>query len=196
MSHSFARKVAMVPSLALILGLAAAPILAAGGSELIEIDNLDELRTHFNADQGQVRLVMLLSPTCGTANAGIDWFEREVLTPMPDARFKVYAVWFQVLRGDSKAAWRPSLLDDSRVERFWDAWQESGQWYARQVPLPDKSPLQWDSWFLYGPDAVWPADGAPQEIAWGRTIIDTARRLQEQLLAALGRDDDQKAASR
>ncbi len=48
----------------LVLGLGAAPLGAADSSgELVAIGSVEELAEAFNADQGNPRLVLLLSPT-------------------------------------------------------------------------------------------------------------------------------------
>ncbi|HZD55916.1 MAG TPA: hypothetical protein VE136_04295 [Anaerolineales bacterium] len=39
------------------------PRLAPGQAPLADINNIDTLRTQFNQDAGQVRLILLVSPT-------------------------------------------------------------------------------------------------------------------------------------
>jgi hypothetical protein len=38
-------------------------LLSCGSSSWNDLDSIEELRTRFNADRGQVRLVLLFSPT-------------------------------------------------------------------------------------------------------------------------------------
>jgi hypothetical protein len=38
-------------------------LLSCGSSSWVDLDSIEELRTRFNADRGQARLVLLLSPT-------------------------------------------------------------------------------------------------------------------------------------
>lgn len=98
----------------------------------------------------------------------------------------MFAVWFDVLPGDSRNAWDPSLLNDPRVTSFWDDDGVTGRWFFahrdaigfRAIP----GVIVWDQWLLFGPEAAWTDIPAPI-VGAGFTIIGTAARLHNDLLA-------------
>ncbi len=53
----------LVAAIALAVYLKAAPRLAPGQAPMTDIESIDTLREQFNRDSGQVRLVILVSPT-------------------------------------------------------------------------------------------------------------------------------------
>ena len=108
--------------------------------------------------------------------------QREILEKNPDARLKVYAVWFDVLGSDDRSAWDPGLLTDSRVLQFWDEDREVGKWFPKQEEYAKLTfgPLAWDIYFLYGPDAQWEAVPWPLIVS-GHTIISERNNLRENL---------------
>ena len=102
----------------------------------------------------------------------------DVLTRYPQARIKVYAVWFNMLPGDSRGGWDSSLLPDARVTHFWDGQRQVGQWYSRQE---GEQGVVWDAYRLYGPSATWTAAPTPLLSQGGPVVAEKA-----QLLTALG----------
>jgi hypothetical protein len=118
--------------------------------------------------------------------AGARWVQNEVLKKYPKANLRVYAIWFEMFPGDSKATWSRSLLDDPRVVHRWDEGKTIGHWYSGQGPRmqsrltpdstdPSGDPL-WDSYLLYGPDARWSTTPSGL-ILWGRTIMASRASL-------------------
>jgi hypothetical protein len=58
---------------------------------------------------------------------------------------------------------------------FWDAGRVVGRYYDERVTRlgePGDERIEWDAYFLYGPDATW-EEGPPEQISWGRTIVDS-----------------------
>ncbi len=101
----------------------------------------------------------------------------------PEAELKVYAIWFDVLAGDDRSKWDPTLLNDARVTELWDADGELGNWFPRQDEYSDivHGPLAWDIFFLYGGDATW--DRVPQPLVEsGSTVIGSREKLRESIL--------------
>jgi hypothetical protein len=81
----------------------------------------------------------------------------EILAKYPKARLKVFAVWFDMLAGDSRQLLDTKVLGDPRVTYYWDEGKVVGRWFSDQT-LPG-SGITWDAYFLYGPEARW--DQAP-----------------------------------
>jgi len=71
----------------------------------------------------------------------------------PDAKLEVYAVWFNMIRTDSRWLRQKRWLDDSRVVHFWDEEKLAGRFWAENVT--QAGDIEWDAFFLYGPDASW-----------------------------------------
>ena len=118
-----------------------------------------------------------------------------LLEPQPDARLRVYAVWFSMFPTDARERWRAQLLPDPRVVHYWDETRSVGRTLFQAVPElwpsradESKRPqggVMWDSYLLFGPDVRWD-DEAPQVLSWGYTILMTRARLQRDLNRALG----------
>ncbi|HSR52229.1 MAG TPA: hypothetical protein VLV83_15490 [Acidobacteriota bacterium] len=105
--------------------------------------------------------------------------QTEILEEHRQEELEVYAIWFNMLAGDSRSGWPEDLLSDPRVQHFWDESRIVGRWYGENVTQKKKGHVEWDAYFLYGPDAVW--DGEPEMISWGRTIVSTRTELKEDL---------------
>lgn len=122
-------------------------------------DGAGELRSAFNRDQGKLRLVMLLSPTCPACLGKAFVTQRYVLSAIADDRLRVYVVWGPML-GDEKvenARAATASLPDPRVTHFWTGTNAVAAMFAKSVKLPDGL-LGWDTYQLFAPGATWGAD--------------------------------------
>ena len=45
------------------------------------------------------------------------------------------AIWFAMIDGDEKDAFKPRLLDDPRVVHLWDEDKVIGRWFAENMEL-------------------------------------------------------------
>ena len=103
-----------------------------------------------------------------------------MLEKHPELRIKVYAVWFDMIWTDSKGRWPRHLIDDPRVEHFWDDEKALGRWYDRR--LGDGKHVMWDTFLLYPPGAS--LDVPPERmLALGSTIVDEREELQKAIEA-------------
>lgn len=101
-----------------------------------------------------------------------------ILDAHPSARLRVYVVWFDMLQGDDRRWTDLQVLNDSRVTNYWDATKAAGRFYAEKVMgYPG---VEWDAYFLYGPDARWSDTPSPQ-LSSGGPVIGAS----DQLLAAV-----------
>lgn len=114
--------------------------------------------------------------------AGARWVQKELLDGVPETDLRVYAISFHVLPSDHLAkrlVWPEDLMGDPRVTHYWDENRIVGRWYEAEVTrlgADDEERVEWDAYFLYGPDAVWDED-PPEHISWGRTIIGSREEL-------------------
>ena len=108
--------------------------------------------------------------------------QQEILSKHPTTQLRVYVVWFPVLGGDSRAAWDPTVIPDSRVRQYYDTQRLIGRWFAQSGQPSDD--FVWDTYLLYGPDAKWESEPAPL-ISSGGTIIAQSADLQAAVLPLL-----------
>jgi hypothetical protein len=97
-----------------------------------------------------------------------------ILEKYPKAGVRVYAVWFNMLAGDSRSLVDRRVLNDSRVTNYYDADRVVGSWFARHVN--DGGGIVWDAYFLYGPDATWTSEPGPL-VSTGGTVIASSSDL-------------------
>ena len=185
-----------------LLALIVAASAACGGSDdgddeagaasapFPNINSTEELKTRFNEDGG-VRLILLLAPTCKTCIDAAAYIEREILSKRPDGDVNVYAIWTAALADDKVSALDASHFSDSRVSQFWDATGDVGRWFPQHEwgPVQKVSgPVAYDVFFLFGPDAVW--EDAPAPIAsfgGGGTGMESIMRARGDLTRDLSR---------
>jgi hypothetical protein len=90
--------------------------------------------------------------------------------------------------GDARSKWSQRLLPDSRVRHWWDGAKAVGRWYGAQVTAKREGHVEWDAYFLYGPEAEWGEDGPGPPVSWGRTVIGSGEQQKAHLLGLLERD--------
>jgi hypothetical protein len=148
---------------------------------------LDQLRAQFNADKGAYRLVVLVSPTCPQCTSGAGWIQEYILQRNPKLAVKVYSVWYEMYPGDSPDDFPEArkLLDDKRVRHYWDESKDVGRWFYGLVPSNVKGEIEWDAFYLYGPDTVW-TDRPAMPVTSGRTILQDRRKLLDAVAALPG----------
>jgi hypothetical protein len=104
----------------------------------------------------------------------------EILSKHPQVDLQVYAVWFNMLFGDSRGAWDGDGLDDPRVLHFWDEQKVVGNWFSTNVT---RNPgTTWDFYALYGADAV----DLAKPLSMGGTIISQREKLAAAIKPLLG----------
>ncbi len=126
---------------------------------------LDALRTAFNNASDQVRVVALLSPTCGFCQKGQRVVE-SVFTKYPnDTRLRGFVVWLPMLPSDNAnaAGAQAGSFVDARVLQQWDGNRESGKLVARTLNLKGNA---WDVYLLYAPGVKWTGDEPPAPTFW------------------------------
>ena len=115
---------------------------------------------------------------------GASWVQKEILAKHPDSPLKVYAIWLPMVSDDARSKWQPGLLSDSRVTHFWDENRVLGRFFATQSDPPPKGGVQWDAFFVYGPEAYWDESPAPL-LSFGRPVMPAHRKLRAALVPLL-----------
>jgi hypothetical protein len=110
--------------------------------------------------------------------------QQEILDKNADPDLRVYAVWFTMLAGDSRAGWDGARLFDARVTHLWDEQKGVGDWYSANVTREPTT--TWDFYAVYGRDAA----NLARPLSMGRTIISRGSQLKssiEPLLSSASR---------
>jgi hypothetical protein len=166
------KRTKLTAALLAIVVLAGSPAIAAdgssesgawsGGFDLIEFNHLGAA---FNEHQGSVRLVALLSASCGYCIKGYRYM-RKLLEEISDPRLKMLVAWEPMLSGDTRELslkMAKKAEDPRMVYQSWDVGQVTGNvftallsganegWQAGDRPA-------WDVYLLYEGDATWTTD--------------------------------------
>jgi hypothetical protein len=96
-----------------------------------------------------------------------------ILEKYPKTDVRVYAVWFNMLTGDSRDLVDRRVLDDPRVTNYYDPNRVVGSWFAQHT---EGGGIVWDAYFLYGPDATWTSEPGPL-VGSGGTVIASSSDL-------------------
>jgi hypothetical protein len=125
-----------------------------------------ELKQAFNADQGAVRVLLIVSPRCPFCRSGAAIVER-ALARVQSSQLKVYVVWIHRLYRDNREAAHEAmaLVSDKRARHFWDGGGWLGKEYGKIVSLPRHKKFAWDVYFVFGPKAKW-TDAPPKPDFW------------------------------
>jgi hypothetical protein len=122
---------------------------------LVDLNNLSDLRDRFIADAGRIRLVAVLSPTSADSRRGFLDLQN-TLNRINDDRVRAYVIWTNVLDTDRRpaAAKRTAEFNDPRITFFWDQNHVAADsWQS----LSNTKRSTWNSYFLHGPKASWEA---------------------------------------
>ncbi len=152
---------------------------------LMDLPDIEELRTLFNQDEGKPRLILVFSPTCPTCRASAQWVQQNILEKNPSVDLEVYVVWEPILPSDARSEWDARLMSDPRITHFWDEETVSGQWFDQQGFLESYNlGVIWDSYMLFGPDATWDMVPSPL-ISEGYPVIFSSQQLETDILPLL-----------
>jgi hypothetical protein len=121
------------------------------------------LREAFNADTGSVRIVALVSPTCGACLRGAADMQT-VFGEIGDPRLRGYIVWVPKLDGhENNVPEATHTVADPRAGHYWDADGYLVHAYDRSLRLGQDA---WDIYLLYGPGTRWDDADPPAPAYW------------------------------
>ena len=144
--------------------------------------DVDSLRARFNSDKGKVRLLALLSPTCGFCLSGASEI-RKLLEKLDIPGIEVYSVWVPILASDANFTVRRATkrLSNDGVAHYWDSTGTLVAAFADVLGLGDAP--AWDVYLLYDQSAEW-LDGPPKPIFWQEQLgISDETKLDADKLA-------------
>jgi hypothetical protein len=117
------------------------------------------LQTAFNADVGKVRVVMLVSPTCGACLHGAAEVSEQIAKIGDGKDVPLYVLWLPRRGGREKdvpAATRVVAAPWAR--QYWDGSDLLGAVYKQLLGWRGNA---WDVYLLYSPKAEWSGDLPP-----------------------------------
>lgn len=127
--------------------------------------DLGRLRDDFNANEGKIRLLFVVGPTCGVCLRGMADLNDEILASMQgENRLHTYVVHVPTLGATAEhVPDAMSLLDGPKVTHYWNGTGMIGVRYQDVLGLPVYA---WDIWLIYDADAVWDRDLPPAPNFW------------------------------
>jgi hypothetical protein len=122
------------------------------------------LREAFNADVGKVRVVALVSPTCGTCLRGASDMQDHVFGAIGGDRLAGFIVWVPKLDGKEKNVPEAThTVSDPRVTHFWDGRAVLVHGYDTVLGLGTDA---WDVYLVYPPGVRWDGTLPPAPAFW------------------------------
>ena len=119
---------------------------------------------------------------------------KNILETLNTDKIKVYVVWIPVLREDERAEAIDAmkLIEDDRVQHFWDEDKSVGLSFGKVVTLPRGRRLAWDVYFAFGPKEEWkehppsPQDwmhqlGTDDRVLDGKKLLPSIEKLLQDL---------------
>lgn len=164
----------------LISAVFGVPAVAADGPgapptylESFDLEGFEDLSAAFNEEAGDVRLVALLSASCGYCIKGYRYM-RKLLEEIPDPRLKMLVAWEPMLSGDTRELslkMAKKAKDPRMVYQTWDGDQTTGKAYTAVLSAEDDkwqagdSPA-WDVYFVYEGTVTWEASRPTAPTYW------------------------------
>jgi hypothetical protein len=122
------------------------------------------LREAFNTDAGKVRVVALVSPTCGTCLRGASDVQAHVFAHVSSDRLAGFVVWVPKLDGREKNVPEAThTVSDARVTHFWDGQAVLVHGYGTVLKLGADA---WDVYLIYPPGVRWDGTLPPAPAFW------------------------------
>ncbi len=142
----------------------------------------DPLRTAFNDDAGNVRLVLLVSPTCGFCLEGSLKVQNTILDHESSQTLTPFVVWVPQLGARRQhVASGAALVTDKRAQQYWDGTGWLGDAYQQTLGTPGSA---WDVYMLYGRGVRWTEDLPPKPTYWMHQLsgVTSAPHLDPDIL--------------
>lgn len=140
-------------SVALLLGVSACNRLGTERSYAVVGDTPALVRSAFNADAGKVRVVMVVSPTCGACLEGAAEVSQQVGGINQGKTVPLYVLWVPRRGGQEKDVPNATrVISDASAHQFWDGNNLLGIQYRQVLGWRGNA---WDVYMVYGPKAQW-----------------------------------------
>ncbi len=149
----------LTATLLFLLGLTACSQLGPARQYQMLGNSAAVVRTAFNTDAGKVRVLMLVSPTCGMCLRGASEVSQQLSKAANGKDAAMYVVWVPRLGAREKdVSSATRVVATSWAKQYWDGNHLLGEQYKQVLGWNDNA---WDVYMLYGPKAQWSGDLAP-----------------------------------
>ena len=136
------------------------PMSNTTGDYVVLDSNLSDFKSTFNADNGKLRLVMYVSPTCGGCLRGAQQSQKKVLATIDSPELAAYVIWAPKNGGREKHVNRVlDLVTDVRARQYWDGKGSAVDAYDAMFGIEGRPCA--GVFMLYSGDAVWDDDVPP-----------------------------------
>ncbi len=136
------------------------PISHTTGDFVVLDGNLSDFKSDFNADNGKLRLVMYVSPTCGGCLLGAKETQKSVLATIDSPELAAYVIWAPKNGGREKHVNRVlDLVTDTRASQYWDGEGSAVAAYDAMFGIEGRPCA--GVFMLYPADAVWEDQSPP-----------------------------------
>jgi hypothetical protein len=142
----------------------------------------DAVQAAFNAAMGRVRVLMLVSPTCGLCLEGAADVTEQLAKLEYGRETRVYVVWVPRLNAVEKnvpAATR--VVAASWAQQYWDPDDLLGQQYKQVLGWNENA---WDVYMVYGPQVQWKRNLPPPPEFYMHQTSEKGPRLDAQVFAS------------
>jgi pimeloyl-ACP methyl ester carboxylesterase len=129
-------------------------------------DDGAQLKAAFNQDQGKVRVLMMLSPTCPVCLMHARVVYRDLLQQLPGEGFRIYAVWGPMLGEEKQADAQAATvnLPDPRVLHFWIGDDSLAKSFVPRLGWSHlNNVLAWNTFMVFKPAQAWGAELPPPD---------------------------------
>ena len=148
-----------IPTIILLLGVTACNRLGTERSHVVVGNTSAAVRSAFNADTGKVRVMIVVSPTCGACLEGASEVSQQVAAINQGKTVPLYVLWVPRRGGQEKDVPNATrIVADSSAHEFWDGNDLLGIDYKQVLGWRGNA---WDVYMLYGPKAQWNGDLPP-----------------------------------
>ncbi len=136
------------------------PIGNTTGNFVVLDSNLSDFKSDFNADNGKLRLVMYVSPTCGGCLRGAQQTQKNLLAAIDSPDLAAYVIWAPKNGGREKHVDRVlDLVTDARSSQYWDGKGAAVDAYDAMFGIEGRPCA--GVFMLYRADAVWEGNSPP-----------------------------------
>ena len=143
----------------LLLSLAGCTRLSPEKSYQVLGNAPTDVRAAFNADAGKVRVLMLVSPTCGVCLRGASDVSEQLVKLERGKDARIYVVWVPRLNAlEKNVSPATRVVAASWAQQYWDGNDLLGEQYKQVLGWSDNA---WDVYMLYGSRAQWTGNLPP-----------------------------------
>jgi hypothetical protein len=169
-----------LPVTILVLAITACNRVGTERSYAVVGDTSAPVKAAFNADAGKVRVLMVVSPTCGTCLEGASEVSEQVAKINQGKTVPLYVLWVPRRGGQEKDVPNATrVITDVSAREFWDGHDLLGAQYRQVLGWRGNA---WDVYMVYGPKAQWNGDLPPAPDFFMHQTSERGPRLDANVL--------------